>query len=152
MTGLHKSFSGGQKSGLRQIATVRKMINTVVWKHNADKPQMMNTLLDIDKARWCTASAVRYKNLWEEYSGMSNKKNLLIYAHYYIPDIASTGQICVSWRRVCWISSTSQLWPRGRVHICWCGFCLGQASALCKAASHGQCVFYSVPGQGRLDL
>lgn len=24
---------------------------------------------------------------------MSNKKNLLIYAHYYIPDIASTGQI-----------------------------------------------------------
>ena len=24
---------------------------------------------------------------------MSNKKNLLIYAHYYIPDTASTGQI-----------------------------------------------------------
>ena len=24
---------------------------------------------------------------------MSNKKNLLIYAHYYIPDAASTGQI-----------------------------------------------------------
>ena len=24
---------------------------------------------------------------------MSNKENLLIYAHYYIPDTASTGQI-----------------------------------------------------------
>ena len=24
---------------------------------------------------------------------MPNKKNLLIYAHYYIPDTASTGQI-----------------------------------------------------------
>ena len=53
----------------------------------------MNTLLDIDKARRCTASAVRYKNLREGYSGMQNKKNLLIYAHYYIPDTASTGQI-----------------------------------------------------------
>ena len=31
--------------------------------------------------------------LEEEYSRMSNKKNLLIYAHYYIPDTASTGQI-----------------------------------------------------------
>ena len=28
----------------------------------------------------------------------AGKKNLLIYAHYYIPDTASTGQ------RVCWIS------------------------------------------------
>ena len=54
---------------------------------------VMNTLLDIDKARRCTASAVRYKNLREGYSGMQNKKNLLIYAHYYIPDTASTGQI-----------------------------------------------------------
>ena len=58
-----------------------------------DNYSVMNTLLDIDKARRCSASAVRYKNLWEEYSGMSNKKNLLIYAHYYIPDTASTGQI-----------------------------------------------------------
>ena len=58
-----------------------------------DNHSVMNTLLDIDKARRCSASAVRYKNLWEEYSGMSNKKNLLIYAHYYIPDTASTGQI-----------------------------------------------------------
>ena len=40
---------------------------------------VMNTLLDIDKARRCTASAVRYKNLREGYSGMQNKKNLLIY-------------------------------------------------------------------------
>ena len=29
----------------------------------------------------------------EEYRRMSKKKNLLIYAHYYIPDTASTGQI-----------------------------------------------------------
>lgn len=52
-----------------------------------------NALLDIDKARRCIASAVRYKNLREGYSGMQNKKNLLNYAHYYIPDTASTGQI-----------------------------------------------------------
>ena len=65
------------------MVTVRKKGNYSV----------MNTLLDIDKARRCTASAVRYKNLREGYSGMQNKKNLLIYAHYYIPDTASTGQI-----------------------------------------------------------
>ena len=58
-----------------------------------DNYSAMNTLLWIDKARRCTTLAVRYKNLWEEYRGMSNKKNLLIYAHYYIPDTASTGQI-----------------------------------------------------------
>ena len=33
------------------------------------------------------------KKVREEYSKMPNKKNLLIYAHYYIPDTASTGQI-----------------------------------------------------------
>ena len=33
------------------------------------------------------------KIMREEYSGMQDKKNLLIYAHYYIPDTASTGQI-----------------------------------------------------------
>ena len=55
-----------------------------------DNYSVMNT---IDKARRCTALVVRYKNLGEEYSGMSNKKKLLIYAHYYIPDTASTGQI-----------------------------------------------------------
>ena len=33
------------------------------------------------------------RNKQEEIIGMSNKKNLLIYAHYYIPDTASTGQI-----------------------------------------------------------
>lgn len=27
------------------------------------------------------------------YNMSENKKNLLIYAHYYIPDTASTGQI-----------------------------------------------------------
>ena len=58
-----------------------------------DNYSVINTLFDIDKAYRCTASAVRYKKLWEECSGMSNKKNLLIYAHYYIPDTASTGQI-----------------------------------------------------------
>lgn len=58
-----------------------------------DNHSVINTLFDIDKVRRCTALAVRNKKLWEEYSGMSNKKNLLIYAHYYIPDTASTGQI-----------------------------------------------------------
>ena len=36
----------------------------------------------------------------------NKKKNLLIYAHYYIPDTASTGQILRELRRKCWISLT----------------------------------------------
>mgnify|MGYP000233532251 CR=1 FL=1 len=34
-----------------------------------------------------------WKELGMEKKRMINKKNLLIYAHYYIPDTASTGQI-----------------------------------------------------------
>ena len=37
-------------------------------------------------------------------------------------------------------------WSRSCVCFCRCWLCSGQAGAACKAASHGQCGFYSVLG------
>lgn len=49
MIGLHKRFSDGRKKDDHC--------------EKNDNYSVMNTLLDIDKARRCSASAVRYKNL-----------------------------------------------------------------------------------------
>lgn len=45
------------------------------------------------KGAYSVAEFVLWKKLGMEKKRMTNKKNLLIYAHYYIPDTASTGQI-----------------------------------------------------------